>query len=349
MISGTQFTPLRRADIPELSQFLISGGGDPADSYLFSHEVLLWKYFDGPSGPSGDLVCSLIARSAGRIIGHIGMCPRQFIVSGDGATPVSTMHAIDWLGSAAHPTSAALLLLQAFATCKTQYAVGGSEKAQAIFRRLGFERKGKLAIFRKVLAPFHRLRATDQGLFRKWAGTAKDVASVWRARTPPAPQTVELRPAPTFTEEIDCLLTQSSPRMVTCQRDHRLLNYFLRYPFSGFSGWTIHASERMIGFAVLKITPHGRIQLGKIVDCWLDTEDPSCWQAAVAALIDRLRALSADDVTCFATTPSLHAALLWNGFAKSEERNVYVRDKQQSLPRDLPFGISMLDHDIAIR
>ena len=58
MISGTQITPSRRADIPELSQFLIS---DPATSYLFSHEVLLWKYFDGPSGPSGDSVCSLIA------------------------------------------------------------------------------------------------------------------------------------------------------------------------------------------------------------------------------------------------------------------------------------------------
>ena len=73
-------------------------------------------------------------------------------------------------------------------------------------------------------------------------------------------------------------------RIVTCRRDHLLLNYFLRCPLSGFSGWTIHTSERMIGFAVLKITPHGRIQLGKIVDCWLDTEDPSCWQAAVAAL-----------------------------------------------------------------
>jgi hypothetical protein len=40
--------------------------------------------------------------------------------------------------------------------------------------------------------------------------------------------------------------------------------------------------------------------------------------------------------------------LLWNGFAKSWERNVYVRDKQQSLPRDLPFGFSMLDADRAI-
>ena len=192
MISGTQITPLRRADIPELSQFLISGLGVPATSYLFSHEVLLWKYFDGPSGPSGDSVCSLIARSAGRIIGHIGICPRQFIVSGNGATPVSTMHAIDWLGSAAHPGSGALLMLKAFATSKTQYAVEGSAQSQAIFPRLGFEQKPKLAIFHKVLAPFHRLRTTDQGLFRKWAGTAKDMVSVWRARTPPVPQTVEL-------------------------------------------------------------------------------------------------------------------------------------------------------------
>src|SRR5271155_5442103 len=104
MTFGTPITPLRRADIPELSQFLIKGFGVPATSSCFSHEVLLWKYFDGPSGPSEDSVCSLVARSAGKIIGHIGMCPRQFIVSGDDqTTPVSTMHAIDWRVSDAQP------------------------------------------------------------------------------------------------------------------------------------------------------------------------------------------------------------------------------------------------------
>src|ERR1700686_3285197 len=137
------------------------------------------------------------------------------------------MHAIDWLGSGAHSASGALLMLRAFATSKTQYAIDGSAQAQAIFPRLGFEQKPKLAIFRKVLTPFHRLRSTGQGLFRKWAGTAKDMASVWRARIPPVPRTVELRSAPTFTEEIDCLLRKSSRRTVTCQRDHFLLNYFL--------------------------------------------------------------------------------------------------------------------------
>jgi hypothetical protein len=348
MASGTGITPLRPADIPELSQFLICSRGVPATYSTFSHEVLSWKYFDGPSDPSGDFVRSLVARSAGKIVGHIGICLRQFIVSGDGAAPVSTMHAIDWAGSAAHPGSGTFLMLQAFATSKTQYAVDGTAQAQALFPRLCFEHKPKLSIFRKVLAPFHRVRTTDHGFLRKWAGTAKDMASVYRSRTPPVPQTVELRSAPAFTQEIDCLLRQSSLRIVTCQRDHFLLNYFLRCPLPGFSGWTIHTRQRMIGFAILKTTQYGRIQLGKIVDCWLDTEDPACWQAAVAALIDRLRAFSADDVTCYATTPSLHAALLWNGFAKSGEQNVLIRDKQQSLPRDLPFGFSMLDADRAI-
>jgi hypothetical protein len=345
MIAGTQITPLRRADIPELSRFLIN---DPAKSYRFSYEVLLWKYFDGPCGPAGDAGCSLIARSAGKIIGHIGMCPRQFIVTGDGAKPVSAMHAIDWRGSDAHPGLGAFLMLRALATSQTQYAIGGSAQAQAVFPGLGFEQKPQLAAFRKVFSPFHRLRTTRQGLIRRWAGTAKDMVSVLRAHTPPVPQTVELRSAPMFTEEIDCLQRKCSLRLVTCRRDHLLLNYFLRCPLPGFSGWTIHTSQRTIGFALLKITPHGRSQLGKIVDCWLDTEDPSCWQSAVAALTDRLRALSADAVTCYATTPSLQAALLCNGFAQSWVTPVYFRDKQQSLPPDLPFGFSMLDRDRAI-
>jgi hypothetical protein len=348
MGSRAQIAPLRRADIPALSQFLISSRGVPATYTLFSHEVLSWKYFDGPGGPSGDSASSLIARSAGKIIGHIGICHRQFIVPGDGAIPVSTMHAIDWAGSAAHLGSGAFLMLRAFATSNTQYAVDGSADALALFPRLGFEQKPRLAIFRKVLAPFHRLRTADQRLLRRWAGAAKDAVSVWRARTPLVSQNVELRPAPSFTEEVDCLQRESSLRIVTCLRDHLLLNYFLRCPLPGFSGWTIHTSDRMIGFAILKITPCGRIQLGKIVDCWLDTEDSSCWQAAVAALVDRLRTLSADDVTCYATIPSLHAALLWNGFIKCGERDVYVRDKLQSLPRDLPFGFSMLEGDRAI-
>jgi hypothetical protein len=345
---GTRIAPSRRDDIPELSRFLIDGFGVPATSPCFSHEVLSWKYFDGPSGPSEDSTSSLVACSAGRIVGHVGICPRELIVPGDDAAPVSTMHAIDWLGSAAHPGLGAFLMLQALATSRTQYAIGGTAQAQAVFPGLGFERKPSLEIFRKVLAPFHRLRAPGRELLGKWAHTARDLASVWLAGAPPAPGAVRLRAEPTFTEEIDRLQQRSSSRVVTSRRDHVLLNYFLRCPLSGFSGWTIHAPSGMIGCALLSIAPDGRIQLGRIVDCWLDTEDASCWLAAVAALVDRLRALSADSVTCFAGNPCLRAALLGNGFAKSDERNVYFRDKEQSLPRDVPIELSMLDGDHAI-
>ena len=369
MTIGRKITPLRRDDIPELSQFLISGFGEPATSSYFSHDVLAWKYFDGPTSfpvpQRADSPCSLIARSAGKIVAHLGICFRQFVISGDGtsenaATPISTMHAIDWLGSAVHPGSGSLLMLEAFKTCKTQFAVGGSAQSQALFPRLGFEPKGTVASFRRVLSPLHRLQTTDQRLFRRWAGATKDAAAVWRAClrgcVRPSPQTVELRPVTEFTADIDGLVRKSSLRLVRCQRNHQLLNYLLRYPRSGFSGFTIHAprhaprhaSGRMIGFALLKVTPHGRIQFGKIVDCWLDTDDASCWQAAIAALIDQLRAQSADDVKCYATHPSLHAALLANGFSKSGESKVCIRDTHHLLPRDLPFALSGFEADGAI-
>ena len=48
------------------------------------------------------------------------------------------------------------------------------------------------------------------------------------------------------------------------------------------------------------------------------------------------------------TTPSPHATLLWNGFAKSAEENVDRRDKQQSLRQDLSFRLSMHEGDRAI-
>ena len=239
-------------------------------------------------------------------------------------------------------------MLKAFSTSKIQYAISGSEQGKTVFPGLGFEQRAKYAILYRVLAPFQRFRDADQGLLRKCGGSAKDMVSVWRSRTPPVPQTVELRPAPMFTEEIDRLQGQSSPSIVTCWHDHELLNYFLRCPLSGLSGWTIHAAQRLIGFALLKITRHGGVQVGKIADCWLDTQDSTHWQAAVAALTDRLRALSAYNVKCYASSPCLHEALIRNGFVKKWENDVYIRDKQRSIPRELPFGVSMLDANHAL-
>ena len=53
MASRSRITPLRRADIPELSQFLISGFRVPATFFFFlSRGALMEVFLDGPSGPS---------------------------------------------------------------------------------------------------------------------------------------------------------------------------------------------------------------------------------------------------------------------------------------------------------
>jgi hypothetical protein len=56
---------------------------------------------------------------------------------------------------------------------------GGTAQAQAVFPRFGFEQRPKLAIIQKVLAPFHRWRTINQRLFRRWAGTVKDIVPAW--------------------------------------------------------------------------------------------------------------------------------------------------------------------------
>lgn len=77
-------------------------------------------------------------------------------------------------------------------------------------------------------------------------------------------------------------------------------------------------------------------------------EHASYWHAAVEALVDRLRTLSADDVKFYANNPGLQAVLLGNGFDKSGDSNVCIRDKQQLLPRDLSFGLSGFAADSVI-
>ncbi len=55
-------------------------------------------------------------------------------------------------------------MLQALATSKTQYAIGGTEQAQAVFPRLDFEQKPKVATFRKVLATIPSLAYDGSGI-----------------------------------------------------------------------------------------------------------------------------------------------------------------------------------------
>jgi hypothetical protein len=343
MSKGYSISPLRPEDLAELSQFLVQGFGLPADVGCLSVEALRWKYLKAPSsaGPT-----SLIARSDGRIVGHAGFCPRTFVLRAESSREIATTHPIDWLASPEHPSVGLLLLLRGFGASPTQYCIGGNPVAQKMFEALGFECRSHIPLYHKVLRPLHRRLASTQGPIRKYLGAARDLAIGWR-RTPAPRRPVELSRVTAFGPAAAEVVSSTSGPLLFSTRTPALLDDYLSYPNGCISGWTIHEDGRMIGLALLCVVREGEIRHGRLVECFLNTTDAALWQSAMAALTAVLEEQSADDVTCFASTPWMERALRETGFRRAGSVEFLLRDGGKLLPPDIPWHITQLEADHA--
>ena len=104
----------------------------------------------------------------------------------------------------------------------------------------------------------------------------------------------------------------------------------------------------MIGVAILGVLPVGGIRRGKIVDCFLDSDDEALHRGVlVGSLVRELRALGADDVTSWTSTPWMSRALATSGFHPLESGRFFLRDPERLVARDLPFHLTQLEGDNA--
>ena len=157
-----------------------------------------------------------------------------------------------------------------------------------------------------------------------------------------------IQQVPSFDSEIETVVGSAPAPLIFTSRSLDLLNYYLRYPGGSLSGWKVYDAQRLRGFALLTVRHHGGICCGKIVDCFLDSREPSLWQAAFSALTQQLREQAADYVTVYATTSWVRRAIELNGFYFWQETEVVLRDPQRRMPREVPFMLTMLEADHAI-
>jgi hypothetical protein len=344
MLSGQSITPLSEADLPDLRRFLISGFRVEEGATCFNANVLHWKYLAKLGNIEGPR--SLIARQNGQIVGHIGLCPREWVVRGQDQTRVSTVHFMDWLASPDCPSAGLMLMLRGCRSAETQYAVGGSADGQKMATTIGYEIIGSVGVYSRVLSPAYRLRVPGGGI-RKYAGMARDIGRLLsRSRKPPEVAT-ELRRLQQFTDEINPVLETAAKTMAFTRRQPWLLNYYLQYPLGPITGWTIHANQRLIGFALLHVMTTGAIRTGRIVDCFLASEEQALWHSAVWSILRELKSQSVDLVTCHASSPWLKDALQRNAFHLGHTQNLFLRDKKGLLPQSGPFHLSQLEADHA--
>src|SRR5262245_32287067 len=178
--------PLSPSDLPELSEFLLKGfhAGPGAD--FAAPDVLRWKYLDQVGLHSGDpsvdaaqsvpegrrehqtvhdrhsgQPLSYIARNeSGKIAGHLGLCRTHFVGQGIAGPSgrVTTMHIIDWLGSPEQRSIGISMMRQAHQGVETQFGLGVSPSALAVGERAGYELRGLVPVYTRLLRPGYWLR-----------------------------------------------------------------------------------------------------------------------------------------------------------------------------------------------
>jgi hypothetical protein len=338
--------PLEPDALPELSRFLTAGFHAPPDAEFASVDVLRWKYFD-PRG-CGDEARSFVARDAGQIIGHIGICPTAFCArSGTSTHIVSALHIIDWLGSREHPGVGSSLIRKVHALADTQFGVGTTEAAKKVIRVIGYENRATVPIFQRVFRPAYRLHSPGLNPAVKVAQATRDLA---RSVMKPARQAairLEASCVDAFGSEVESLFENVEGPIVLTRRDAALLNYYLKYPRGTISGWRLSEDGRTRGCALLSIVSRGKQRIGKIVDCILESRAAELWHAAMMVLAQELQARGADVAQACGSVPWVADALTASGFIKLHDVALTLRDRQQLVPRDMPLFLTFLEGDYA--
>ena len=204
---------------------------------------------------------------------------------------MATIHIIDWLGSAQERSIGISLMRLSHQGVDTQFGLGVSPSALAVGERAGYQLRGLVPVFNRILRAGYPLRQVGPGPLAKGLRLARELAGRL-TRLPPRPKrTLVAERVAAFGSEIDEIVAKAENHAILTERSPSRLNAFLRFPRQDFTGWHIRDETlRLRGFALLNLVPHdeGETRTGKIVDCLLDEIEVPLWQAAILALTREL-------------------------------------------------------------
>lgn len=317
-----EFGPITPDEQPAAVDFLQRAFGLPANASFVNPARLRWKNFD--SRPDWNSRRAYVLRQDGRIVAHGCIYPVTLMFSG---REVSSMRIIDWAGSPEVPGSGVLLFRKLAAMTETALAPGGSEQTQQIMPRLGFERRGELNYYARVLRPFRQYRDVGKG----WKGLARFVRnSVWAMR--------RLAPLPPgWTARPLSRLGTLTGSWIASKRTPELMQYLARCPGASLAAFEI--SNGRGWFVLSRIGNQGRI-----ADLRIGSEDTADWSAAVS-LAARTAAQDPRvfELIAAASIDPLRQALERNGFVFRRRDPIFVHDPKRLL--NGPLSLSLLDGD----
>lgn len=310
--------------------------GAPAESPNLQPGLLRWKYHD--SGPLWNGSRSYVIRKDAAPVAHAGIWPIRL---GTPTGTIQALQALDWAASKTSPGAGVLLMRKLEGLAEVLITTGGSESTRRVLPQIGFEQRGSMSAYARVLRPWDQFRTrpaegskAGPRLLRNALWSCAPLADVrqWSGQAaPPSPQilaALESRP-----------VDHSGSRYSA-----EFLDFMLRCPTSRVSHFALLNQGQARGFFVLS-------RVGgqtRIADLRILAEAAEDWASAYAVAT---RIAKQDPEACEVHTvsaiPVVGRALEANGFRCRGNVPVYVRDPGRRLAGAGQLHLSMLDDDSA--
>ncbi len=279
-------------DLPELTEFLRAVFHASSDAPFVRPEMMRWKYF----APRPDWIGprSYGMRSEGRICAHGCVAPvtfRRRPTSEGAAGLVTGMRVIDWAGGRQAPAAGVSIMRQLSGLTDTVLAIGGSPEAVRVFPKIGFQHRGNVEVFARVVRPWRQFRSDPYP--RGWKAPLRLARSTLFSlpRLPGAPAGWSCQAVAAFDHAICPALEFDAAGFTATARTPALLNYMLECPGAAFSGFLLRRGERVRGYFLLS---HVAGQT-RIADVRVDSESAEDW---LAGFILATRQAAAHPATC---------------------------------------------------
>ena len=305
--------------------------------------LLHWKYFE--SFGAGSLPRNHVVVQGQTIVAHCVAMPLPLCVPCAAAPErverLSAVCFMDWVASRELPGAGAILLKKLMSQAQVAVVAGGSATTRSVIPRLGFEPRGSLRVFARVLRPWRQARTRPSaGPLRNAARLVRNTA--W-SRMPLGTIAAEWHATPVQRFDDDDYAAWQS-EAIRVQPTTAFLNHWLRCPAAQLSGFEIVRGEESRGRLLLSRV-RGQTRLAGL---WLRTSTLHDLQQAYRLAT---RAASetgeASEMVAFASTAAECRALVSCGFRERDIRPLFVHDPAKRLPRDVPIVWNPINDDAA--
>lgn len=321
---------VQESELAEVSAFLCAVFGLEQPGRNLQPDVLRWKYF--APHPFWEGSRSYCLRHNGEIAAHACVAPTRLTAGSRTATSCAV---IDWAGSPKVTGAGSLIYRLLYPSVDTFLGIGGSAPARKVLPRLGFEMRGELEVFTRVVRPLADFARRPKLSWRSGAHLARNTVR-WLRAGAGTPGGWSARRVEQFDASVDEALPVASDGVV-CRRTPELLNYLLECPAARMEGYTLHAGAALRGYCLLS---HVESQC-RIADVWCDDLN-AAYALALEVAADRA---GVAEVIAAGSTPRVVQAIAAAGFHRREGMPIFWRDTQRLFDGCGPIGITPVEND----